>query len=613
MIPLVKGSFFILCFAIIIITVIYIIILKKYSLAILSVCMPILSMCILSGIAGQSLSNLALYFKHIFPIISGYTEAMSLEGVLNEIYLFMASYFIISLFIFRASLDLYSKIFIFLCVSVFLYISFKAGFVRHDGHADISAIALLIIIPIISLEIKIKKAFIPFTFCLFASFTILSDHRHLSVGEMWYSIKNVYVNAYLGLDQRIKHPDFLVNKYNKAIDVLAEKSKIPALSGTTDIYSYDQAELLASHNTWNPRPVFQSYSAYTPLLAQMNESHLRGDHAPDNLLFKIQPIDNRLPSLEDGLSWAAIFDNYHPVEMKQETIYLQKNALIKSSSQFHVLKEQKFRTDEIILINGSELPVFAKIDLKLTLLGQIAQLLYKPPQLTMNLELRNGQHISYRVLSNMMRSGFFISPLVKDTHDFLLLSSGNGAFLGDNMVKSISITPAYGHRLLWNREFSLVLESYHNSSLPDPKFAPLINKISAVQPHYSLTSPDACHGVIDTINGLPPAAIKINDLKFLSVKGWLTLSNDHSQVPEKLFITFKSVHQPTQYVEATHTSRDDVKIYLKHPQMADVGYEALIDSSKLAKSFILGIAEGDHGHLRQCSQFQVPITTDLAH
>jgi hypothetical protein len=59
-----------------------------------------------------------------------------------------------------------------------------------------------------------------------------------------------------------------------------------------------------------PRPVFQSFSAYTPTLAALNAEHLRSPRAADNVLFDIESIDGRLPAMDDGRSWAPLWARY---------------------------------------------------------------------------------------------------------------------------------------------------------------------------------------------------------------------------------------------------------------------------------------------------------------
>ena len=91
---------------------------------------------------------------------------------------------------------------------------------------------------------------------------------------------------------------------------IAEGNPLPSLVGTTDIYSYNQAALLANNLIYSPRPAVQSYAAYTPFLADKDANYLNSLMAPKNILFRLQPIDFRLPSTEDGPSWIYLKRNY---------------------------------------------------------------------------------------------------------------------------------------------------------------------------------------------------------------------------------------------------------------------------------------------------------------
>src|SRR5205085_1685863 len=67
-----------------------------------------------------------------------------------------------------------------------------------------------------------------------------------------------------------------------------------------DLFSYSQGVLLLNDLNYRPRPIFQSYSAYTSYLAAVNAHHYRGGAAPEFVLLNLQPIDHRPATAEDG-------------------------------------------------------------------------------------------------------------------------------------------------------------------------------------------------------------------------------------------------------------------------------------------------------------------------
>jgi hypothetical protein len=79
----------------------------------------------------------------------------------------------------------------------------------------------------------------------------------------------------------------------------------------------------------------------------------------------------------------------------------------------------------------------------------------------MDLTLEGGKTEKYRVISNMMTTGFFLSPLVRNTGDFAVLASGNSGSHNGNKVESFSITPSYGGTLFWSGTYTLKLKNFH--------------------------------------------------------------------------------------------------------------------------------------------------------
>ena len=71
---------------------------------------------------------------------------------------------------------------------------------------------------------------------------------------------------------------------------------------SADVYPLSQTAVLASGLTCQPRPVFQSFSAYTPKLAEMSAAHLRSERVPDHILFDVWSIDDRFAARDDSLS-----------------------------------------------------------------------------------------------------------------------------------------------------------------------------------------------------------------------------------------------------------------------------------------------------------------------
>lgn len=423
-------------------------------LSLVTLIIPIISLVLFWIIAGQPIMALPDYFITLKPIISGYTEAMSLNGSGSHILIYLLS----SAFILFACLSknigtATSRIFIFLSFSFYLYIAFKGGFVRHDGHELLAACSIIVASILLGFIYNRKSILFIMAIAIISGLVIIKDYN-----SMLWSYFNRYNNIFHGLQLRIATPETLYNNYTKNITLIKSKSNIPSLEGTTDIYSYNISSVISSDNRWSPRPIIQSYAAYTPSLAEWNLQHLNGKHAPDNILFSVQSIDGRLPALEDGLSWPTIITHYKKIILKDNLLYMKKNVPQKhmepvSNMAFNTIDG---RFNQEIMLSDLKQPLFVKINIKPTIFGKIVSLLYKMPQLFITLKLNDGNTKSFRLIPNMAKSGFILSPLIESTQDFASLASNSSNFIKNNQVKSIIIQTNY-HKIFWKSHYQLIL------------------------------------------------------------------------------------------------------------------------------------------------------------
>lgn len=240
------------------------------------------------------------------------------------------------------------------------------------------------------------------------------------------------------------------------MNYLRQQAPLPALQGTTDIYSYNQTYLIASGIDWLPRPIFQSYSVFGAKMAEKNKQHLIADNRPEHILFKVEAIDERIPSLEDGLSWPELLRNYHPAQFNNGFLLLNKNPNRKAAAMQTILTSVSHLNEQTNLPDSAH-PIFAEIEITPTLWGRLASLFFKPSQLQAIIECNNGSQRQYRIVANMAKSGFLLSPLIEDTAEFGLLFSTN-QILENKKVKSISISAIPNDSKQWNHEYKITFK-----------------------------------------------------------------------------------------------------------------------------------------------------------
>ena len=608
LLPLIKGSVLILAELTVVLCASLFIVNKHRLLAIVCLLSPIVSMLIFWTLSGQSLVNLPTYFISMAPIISGYTEAMASNGPITQVILYlMASVILLLTITLQKQIPNTSKIFLFAVYFVFLFLSFKAGFVRHDGHALSAGTAILtaaLLLPLIFNNWMILPVIV---ITLFSGLYINNQYAHTSFKSFSDKAKSTYQTAWYGIKNRIDNKNDLRHEFDTAVSSLRKEAAFPILPGSTDIYSYNQTYLIASGNTWSPRPVFQSYSVYTPALAEINRKHLLGNQAPDNIIFKVEPIDGRLPSMEDGVSWPILLKNYSPTHIEKDFLFLVKKENTNTIDESLKLTTEKHIFGERVNLPYSKLPIFAQIEIKPTIFGRLMSILYKPSQLNILLELNNGIKKQYRIISGMTKSGFVISPLIENTAEFGMLY-GESGFLNQKQVKSITIAPGIEKSMLWNKEYIITFSQIKTTA---PINLSKIYQFDQFDNHlsdYKAITAKKCDGSIDVINTMSPIQAKISASTLLEINGWSAASVDKATLPEAVYIVLTNEEGKHQFVKTHKTARSDVGAYFKKPELNDSGYKVMADISALKGQYTLGLAIKVSDKILMCPQFNIPVT-----
>lgn len=251
----------------------------------------------------------------------------------------------------------------------------------------------------------------------------------------------------------LTEPYWRERDFNLIKDYYAGQINLPSLAGTADVYSYDQIYLISSGSHWNPRPVFQSYSVFSQKWAEANAAHLVNEEAPDSLLVKLDPLDNRFAAQEDGLSWPVMISNYRPVRLLNEFLLLRKQGAHQTS--FETLASDTHQLSEEIALPSSQSRLFVAMDIKPTWLGKISNLLYKPAPLFIQLQLKDGSKLHFRLSANMAKAPFLLSPVIENTEEFIQLVHLNPEALERKQVASFRIVTTESGSWQWQKNYRI--------------------------------------------------------------------------------------------------------------------------------------------------------------
>jgi len=258
----------------------------------------------------------------------------------------------------------------------------------------------------------------------------LSLRRYANVGLFSVLAQQLQVQNLLAPTKTFR--EFLEDRrhsfraYNTyAAGLSAEKFANLDIHGSADVYPLSQTVALPQGLTCRPRPVFQSFSAYTPALAEMNAAHLRSDRAADHILFDVWTIDGRFPSQDDSLSWPELFTRYDIKRMAGQYILMEKSVTPRHYELIPIAETVAKFDEGINIPSMSGGPIWVRIDIARSLWGNVMTTLYRPPRVSLTVFTRSGRAYGGRLITAMARAGFLLSPLVENRQSFFSLASTN--------------------------------------------------------------------------------------------------------------------------------------------------------------------------------------------
>lgn len=566
-------------------------------------------------LAGQPVGALADYLAGLLPLIGGFSEAMSVPGPAHEVYLYLALAVLILVawaWPGRAAGPLVSRLPVGLTLAATLFLAFKAGYVRHDAHHVLIATGTgLLAAALVGLRAAPRRDAVLLLLALGVWFQAEQAQRGWGVAQVAAQWLQVPVRAFEGAVQRLRGEEDLRRAYEARLAEIRAAHPLPPLAGGVDRYSHGQSELLAAGLSWSPRPVFQSYTVYTPELAALNQRHLARPDAALHVLWRVEPIDGRLPALEDGASWPLLWRTHEVQAVWGELAWLTRRPTpLPEDAAVPFMPGASLRLGEAVALPEHGGVLQARVQARPTAAGRLLSWLYKTAPLRLQLELADGSVHTYRAPAGMLAAGFVLSPLVQDTRDLVLLATGRLSDLQGQRVRRLTLVPAHGPAGLWASEASLALQVLSTPepvpSLPAGFFDPTFEGPPGGE--RGPVAERSCDGSFDALNGQPLAGSGAQRVpgRVLRVGGWVALSAAAGQVPAQVFLVLRGA-QGEQWVSARRTPRPDVAAHFGRPDMPAPGFEAVANLAALPGVRELRIAVLDGGVAALCAGLRVDL------
>ncbi|MDM0067677.1 hypothetical protein [Variovorax sp. J31P207] len=378
-----------------------------------------------------------------------------------------------------------------------------------------------------------------------------------------------------GIGIRLTNRQKLDEKLSQTNTEIKSKFPLPLTEGAADLYSSNLSVLFANGIRWAPRPILQSYSAYTPALAILNSDRLVSA-GTNRVFFKIEPIDWRYPALEDGKTWITLLTKYRASGVASDYVVLDK-ATDSNRDQVEVpISSFIGRLGEEFNVPDVSGAVVASIDIQPTRLGKLATLAFAPTPLRMAVTYDNGKQAEYRYVAEMGSSTFLLSPTVSTSKEFMAMQSvvAQDYFYGHKPT-SIRIFDQGELGFLWKRDFKVHLSRVRiepNEAVDAMLFQQPI-KVGKFGEYKS--SPDC---FIDYVNEADPNGRPIStDSDLLRLKGWAMISAKEGIQSDGVSIALVSPDGSALIYPLDKSNREDVGIHFGHPDAKMVGFEDMLN------------------------------------
>lgn len=419
-------------------------------------------------ICGQSLANLPAYISTSIEVSRGYNEAMIASAEPLAVILGFAAFVLAAVLIllgpatrpisFSSALGAAGLI-------AGLFLAWKAGFVRQMSHFH-TFFVFAAGVPYLALAAAdLRENRRTLASGLAACIFVLSVVG-LFLGAERYSI---WPGNFLGSWERalsrniraLAHPIESKAEMDQALERLSSDNILPRIrervgERPVDIFSYEQGVLLLNGLQWKPRPVFHSNATYSPSLMDANARFYESPQAPPFVIFKLEPIDGRFPSIEDAEALRVLLIKYSPLLIERGFLLLERRAgepaQRSPAAQIPSARNIKFG-ESVTIENSGEAMTLLKLDIELSPIGKLVALLFKPPAVRMEVEATDGSRLIYRIPPGMARSGFIVNPYWRSQEDLLRWIEG-GQFPS---IKSIIVTAPSAQAKLFDPEIALTL------------------------------------------------------------------------------------------------------------------------------------------------------------
>ena len=490
-------------------------------------------------ISGQELANLPAYFSASIRISKGYNSAMMITGK-NPLHIIIGILVIASTILLWLTAAIKRNYNLLLFISIFsgiVFISFKHGFVRQDGHVYIFFANMLIFLCLLYISNNREIGSIHRSLILFLSLIIFlaihTEYPHIMKPDIKRAIRTLYLPSFLlsGPEEHKEKTAGYKDSIRKSLP-LSEKSIDYLQNKSVDIFPWEISLAYAYDLIWRPRPVFQSYSAYTSKLDLLNARHFEENNIPERIIYSNMSIDGRYPVFDEPATFQRLLCRYAFHHKDGEFIILGRTPDNRCGEPVLIASLTANIGEPIKVSDYNQGYIFAKITMEYSWLGKIATLFYKPSTTYINIINADGLISNkFRFIQNNASNGLFVSQNIYSTTDLISVFSGELDL--SSKIKEIIIsadTTAQFKKKVKVKYIALQTDIEAIYSAPDWQKMKRVN---------------GGHMSIDSVNGILYARLKDNLVidvsqdKSFTLNGW-AIDNNSKKPGDKVYLVLSN-------------------------------------------------------------------------
>ncbi|MGC4040930.1 MAG: hypothetical protein QM710_09165 [Flavobacterium sp.] len=257
------------------------------------------------------------YIQSGVNLVSGYNEIMYMEDkAFDEIMLFAKIFILVGLVglclqRFMERKEIIKGLLIVLLFSTGVFILYKQSFLRTDwSHAtSFFSLALFLVLCIQDFNLSYWKDFKnAFLLALIGMVFYLNLYQGIIGDFLERFDKGKYIAQFTGFTAD-SGMNLFPNNNGLPQNILGKIN-----TNTVDVFPWNIQLLIENKLNYLPRPVMQSYSAYTKYLEDMNFCFYNSEKAPRFVLYDYASIDNRYPFFDESKVGIVLNKNYRLVD-----------------------------------------------------------------------------------------------------------------------------------------------------------------------------------------------------------------------------------------------------------------------------------------------------------